>query len=145
VVSLDLLILNELSKNSRQSFRTLAKKLGVSPATLINHVNNLEKQGVIKGYSVRIDYETLGYDLTALIEVRIKKGRLFDVEKTIASKKNSCFVYDVTGDMDSLIVARFKSMRSLDKFVKSIQKIDFVERTSTKMVLNTIKEENLKL
>ncbi|MBN2127416.1 MAG: Lrp/AsnC family transcriptional regulator [Candidatus Diapherotrites archaeon] len=142
--SLDLLLLNELSLDSRQSFRALAKKLGVSPATVVSHTKELEKKGIIRGYSVKIDYDKLGFDLIALIEMKIDKGKLFEVEKRIASKPNACSIYDITGDTDSLIIAKFKNRRSLDAFVKDLQKMDFVQRTSTRLVLNTIKEENLK-
>jgi len=50
-------------------------------------------------------------------------------------------VYDTTGEWDSFMVARFKSVRDLDSFVKRVLALPDVERTNTSVVLNTVKEE----
>jgi DNA-binding Lrp family transcriptional regulator len=139
---LDKKILNLLLKNSRQSYRTLAKKLGVSITTVLKHVKNLEKLGIVKKYTCSLDYEKLGYDILVIIEIRIAKGKLIEVERKIATHRNVYAVYDHTGAFDATLIARFKNRRALDNFVKLIQSYDFVERTKTKLVLNTIKEEN---
>ncbi|MFH1256744.1 MAG: Lrp/AsnC family transcriptional regulator [Candidatus Diapherotrites archaeon] len=138
-------ILNILLENSRLSFRQIAKKAGCSVATVLNHVKRLEKDGAIKGYSALLDYTSLGYEFEALIEMRVSKGKLFEVEKKIASNPNVCAVFDVTGHFDAVVLARFKSRKGLDAFLKKIQALDFVERTETKMILNTIKEAPLKV
>lgn len=138
---LDKKILNLLLKNSRQSYRRLAKKLGISVATVLKHVKKLEKMGIIRKYTCSLDYEKLGYDILVIIEIRIAKGKLIEVEKKIATHRNVYAVYDHTGAFDATLIARFKNRRALDNFVKLIQSYDFVERTETKLVLNTIKEE----
>jgi Lrp/AsnC family transcriptional regulator for asnA, asnC and gidA len=53
-------------------------------------------------------------------------------------------VYDVTGDFDALVIAKFRSRRELDSFVKSLQTIEFVERTETNLILNIIKEDSVR-
>ena len=50
-------------------------------------------------------------------------------------------VYDVTGTTDAMILAKFKTRRELNNFVKRILRMPFVERTNTRVVLNTIKED----
>ena len=92
-----------------------------------------------------IDYEKLGYDVEVLIETRISKGKLFEVEKVIAAHPNVVSVYDLTGDFDALILARFRSRKDMDTFLKKIQTYDFVERTNTRFILNTIKEGQMKV
>lgn len=138
-------ILNVLLENSRLSYRQIAKKVGVSVATIMNRVNNLEKNKIIKKYSAVLDYEKLGYDVDVLIEMKISKGRLFEVEKQIASNPNVYAVYDTTGSFDATVVARFPGRRKMDSFLKKIQTYSFVERTNTKLILNTIKEEPMAL
>ena len=138
-------ILNLLLENSRQSFREIAKKAGVSVVTVINRVKELEKDKVIKAYTAELDYEKLSYDVQAIIQLRIAKGKLFEVEKRIATEPNVFAVYDTTGDFDALVIAKFKSRKSLDTFLKKIQRYDFVQRTETKLILNTIKEKNIKV
>src|SRR3989338_9477316 len=131
-------ILNILVDNSRLSLRQIAKKAGASVATVMHHIRKLEKEGVIKKYTSKIDYEKAGYDIEVIIEVRISKGKLKDVEKKIAAHQNVFAVYDVTGAFDAVVLARFKTRRQMDNFLKKIQTYEFVERTETKLVLQTV-------
>ena len=142
---LDKDILNLLIDDSRLSYREMARKTKVAVATIMNRVNKLEKERIIKRYSAVIDYEKLDYDVEVLVEVRISKGKLFEVEGKIAIDPNVFGVYDITGDFDCVILARFQSRRSMDAFLKKIQKFDFVERTRTTMILHTIREKEVKL
>ncbi len=80
-----------------------------------------------------------------MIEIRISKGKLFDVEKKIASNPNVFAIYDVTGSFDAVVLARFRTRRQMDNFLKRLQTYEFVERTETKLILNTIKEEFIKV
>ncbi|HLC62224.1 MAG TPA: Lrp/AsnC family transcriptional regulator [Candidatus Nanoarchaeia archaeon] len=136
-------ILNVIIENSRLSLRQIAKKVGVSVATVMHHLQNLEKEKIIRNYTSQIDYEKIGYDIEVLIEIRISKGRLLDVEKKIAVHPNVFAVYDITGSFDAAILARFETRRKMDNFLKKIQTYEFVERTETKLILKTIKEGNI--
>lgn len=138
-------ILNALLDDPRLSYREIAKRVGVSVVTVMKRVKRLEKDGIIKRYSTKLDYEKLGYEFHVMIEMRIAKGRLAEVETKIAKSPNVVACYDVTGDFDADIIARFKNRRSLDDFLKKIQKIEFVERTNTKLILNTVKESEMNL
>jgi len=136
-------IINVLIENSKLSYREIAQKTGLSAVTIMNRVKTLEKDGAIKSYTAEIDYEKIGYDVQVLIHMRIAKGRLFDVEQKIAVLKGVFAVYDVTGNFDAIIIAKFKNRRMMDAFLKKIQTFDFVERTETNIILNTIKEKNI--
>lgn len=138
-------IMAVLQKNSRKSYREIAKEIKSSPATVINHIRELEKKGVIKGYTAQIDYDLLDIDVHAMVEVRVQKGQLFEVEKKIAHHPYVYAVYDTTGHFDAVILGRFPSRKLLDKFLKQVQAYPFVERTETRLVLNTIKESNIEL
>ena len=141
----DQLLLNLLLEHSRLSFRAVAQKAGMSVVSVIQRMRKLEQEGVIMNYSCRLNYEKLGYELTAIIQLRISKGKLFEVEQKIATHPNIIGVYDVTGNFDSLVIAKFRSRKSLDGFLKKIQTYDFVERTETNIVLNTIMEKDIRL
>ena len=136
-------ILNILIDNSRLSLRQIAKKADVSVATVMNHIKKLEKEKIIRKYTTELDYESIGYDVEVMVDIRISKGKLFEVEKKISTHPNVFAIYDTTGDFDASILARFKSRRKMDNFLKKIQTYDFVERTYTKIILNTMKEENI--
>ncbi len=136
-------ILAALLAEARLSYRRIAKKVRVSVATVMHRVNRLEKEGIIKRYQAVLDYEKLGFDVSAIIDVRVAKGKLLQVEKRIAANPHVAAVYDNTGHFDVTIIARFMSTRSLDSFIKKIQGYEFVERTETKLILNTIKERGI--
>ena len=137
---LDLEIIKILSIDSRKNKSTIAEDLKRSPNTIIKHINDLKKDGIIKNYGVQIDYEKLGYEIMAIIEVTISKGKMFEVEEKIAENPNVFGVYDITGTYDALLLARFKTREELSKMIKEIHKSPNVERTNTHFVLNTIKE-----
>ena len=139
---LDLEILSILSIDGRKNKSTIADDLNRSPNTIIKHISNLEENGVIKNYGVQIDYEKLGYNIIALIELTISKGKMLEVEQDIAKIPNVFAVYDITGEYDALILARFKNRGDLSKMIKKIHTSQFVERTNTHMVLNVIKENS---
>ena len=81
-------ILNIVVDNSRLSLRGIAKKANISVATVMHHVKKLEQEKVIKNYTANLDYEKAGYDVEVIIEIRISKGKLFEVEKKIAMHPN---------------------------------------------------------
>jgi len=140
---LNLQILQILSEDGRKSYRSISEQLKKSPITIKNHVEEMEKTGIIKNYGVQIDYEKVGYDIIALIEITVSKGKMLEVEKKIANNPNVFAVYDITGTYDALILARFKSRARLSEMIKDeIHASPFVERTNTHIVLNVIKEHS---
>ncbi len=138
---IDRKLLGELLKDSKRSYRELAKAIGVSAATVINHVQRLESAGVITDYSVRLDHERLGYELTVITEITVSKGKLLETEEEISKIPNACAVYDITGLTDAMVVAKFKSRSDLSEFTKKLLAMPYVERTNTHVVLTTMKED----
>lgn len=138
---LDRRIIKELENDARRSLRKISRKLGISITTLSGRISDLEKEGVIKGYTVIVDPEAAGFDLTAIIEIVVSKGRLLEVEREIAKMRHVSAVYDITGSTDSLIIARFKKRNEMSGFIKSLLSMRYVERTNTHVVLNVIKED----
>ena len=139
---LDISILNELKKNSRESFREMAEKLDVAEGTIYNRVSKLQSAGVIKGFIADIDYSKLGYDLTAVIGLIVDGPHLPEIEKDISKSSNVSAVYDVTGEYDALVVGKFKDRESLNSFVKNVLSTQYIRRTHTMLVLNVVKEEH---
>lgn len=138
---LDRQILRLLSKNARFSFREIAVKIGVSTSTVSSRVKRLEEQHFVRGYLPDVDPRAVGFELTAIIGLRIAHGKLLDVQRAVARDERVFAVYDTTGEWDSFILARFKGTRDLDNFVKKVLALPDVERTNTSVVLNTMKEE----
>ena len=133
-------ILKNLMVDARISARQLALKLGMSTVTILSRIKKLEKEKIIKGYTALIDHEKIGYDLTAIIEVVANKN-IVDIEEKLSKIDNVCGVYDITGNTDTIIIAKFKERNELSNFVKSLSSMANVENTITHVVLNTTKED----
>jgi DNA-binding Lrp family transcriptional regulator len=137
----DMKILQVLLEDARFSSRQIAKKVGVSVGTVLSRIKKMEEEGIIKGYSVIMDHEKLGYQLTVVMEVTVSKGRLIEMENEIAKIPNVCSVYDVTGLTDAFIIAKFKTREELGRFTKRLLALPYIERTNTHVVLTTMKED----
>jgi len=138
---LDLKILRRLLGEGRISYRQLASELHVSTTTVAARVSRLEKVGIITGHSALVDFRKLGYDLTVITEISVSKGKLLEMEREIANLPNVCAVYDVTGAIDGIIIAKLRDREELSRFTKSLLAMHFVERTNTHVVLTTVKED----
>jgi len=134
-------ILKALTVDARLSSRQIAKQCGISIGTVLSRIRKMEDQGIVKGYSALLDHEKLGYELTMVSEITVSKGRLLEMESEIARFPNVCCVYDVTGLLDAIIIAKFKNREELGKFTKRLLALPYVERTNTHVVLTTIKED----
>jgi DNA-binding Lrp family transcriptional regulator len=137
----DVEILKTVVSDARLSGRQIAQKVGVSTATAISKIKSMEQEGIIRGYTATLDQEKLGYELTVITEITVSKGKLLEIENEIAKIPNVCAVYDVTGMVDAMVVAKFKNRKELSDFTKTTLSMPFVERTNTHVVLTTIKED----
>ena len=138
---LDLRILGLLLENSRLSCREMARLLGVSTGTVSKRLRRLEASGLVKGFTVLLDHEKLGYEITVVTAITVSGGKLLEVEREIAKLPGVCAVYDVTGPVDVIVIAKFKSRQDLSRFTKSLLAMPQVERTCTYVVLTTVKED----
>src|ERR687885_2677808 len=137
----DVKILKKMLIDARMSYRRIAEEVGMSPPTVLARVEKLQSEGIIRSYSALLDHEKLGYDLTAIIEITATKGKIVDLERQIAKFPNVCAVYDITGLTDMMVVAKFKNRKELSNFVKKDLSLPYVERTTTHVVLSTVKED----
>ena len=134
-------LLRCLNKNGKASQRELAGLTGLALGTVSNHLKSLEKKNIIRGYLPDINPEKVGFTLTSTINLRIAKGKIMEVQASIAKHPRVYAVYDITGEWDSLVLARFKDREEMDQFIKTVLSQKNIERTSTSLVLNNVKEE----
>ena len=81
---IDIKILKALLEDARFSSRQIAKNVGVSVGTVLSRIKKMEDEGIIKGYSVILDHEKLGYELTVVTEITVAKGKLVETENEVA-------------------------------------------------------------
>ncbi|HIH00817.1 TPA: Lrp/AsnC family transcriptional regulator [Thermoplasmata archaeon] len=88
-----------------------------------------------------IDATKLGYDLTAIIGVKVIHGHILETERDLAKDPAVYAVFDSTGDWDAIIMARFKNRVELNDYVKRALDHENVDKTYTQVVLNITKDE----
>jgi len=137
----DIKILAALLEDASEPVSSIAKRLGMPTSTVFARIKKLEKMGVIRGYTVKVNPQALGYTVTAAILMSVEGPYLEEVEHEVAKSKNVLALYDVTGEFDVLVIARFKSIAELDRFIKGLLKNPRIKRTTTSVVLRVVKEE----
>ena len=139
--ALDLKILRVLLTDSRASAREIHFSLGVSTSTITAHMQKLRERGIIRGYTASVDFQKLGYELTVITEILVSKGKLLEMEREIAKVPGVCAVYDVTGEIDAIVISKCRDREELSRFTKGLLAMPFVERTNSHVVLTTVKED----
>jgi Lrp/AsnC family transcriptional regulator, regulator for asnA, asnC and gidA len=138
--ALDLQIIRALEEDSRVSLRGLANRVGLTPNIVGNHLDNLEREGIIQGYAPVLDAAKMGYGLTAIIMIQVEGGHLSEAENEIAKENNVLSVYDITGEFDAVIFAKFRDKIDMNTFLKNLLTNRFIKRTVTLVALNVVKE-----
>ena len=138
---LDARILRVLNRDARLSYREIAREVEVAIGTVSARLRRLESTGIIHGYVPLLDQKRLGYDIMAVVGIKISRGRLLEVQRRLAKEERVFGVYDVTGEWDSILMARFKNTRELDAFIKRLAATENVESTYTQVVLNVVKQD----
>jgi len=141
VDDVDVKLVKLLAQDSRLSIRMLARELGLAPSTIHSRLRKLMETGLIKRFTVAPDYEKLGFSLTALILLQVEGEKILDVGEYIARDPRVMQVYDITGDYDLAVVAKFRNIDELDSFIKTVNRMKFVKRSVTSLSLRTIKED----
>ena len=138
-------ILAVLLADARTSMRSIAEEVGVALGTVSNRVKRMEAMGIIQGYEARLDAEKIGWTMTVLCGLRIEKGQLMEVQRRIAEDSRVFAIYDVTGEFDSMVLARVRDRAHLDDLSKTVLSSEGIIRTVTHVVLNTVKQNGVQL
>jgi len=141
VDELDVKILSLLQENSRLSYREIARELKVAVGTVYNRVKRMEEEGIIRGFMPVLDYEKLGFGLTALIGIKAQGRKIQDIERELSGNDRALMVYDITGEFDIFVVAKFRDRADMNRFVKWLLSLEGVEKTNTSVAMQVVKED----
>lgn len=126
--NVDQRILETLLKDARISLKELGQQVGLSSPSVSERLHRLEERGVIRGFTVDIDPQALGYQLQAIVRIRPLPGKLQVVQKLIEDTPEFCECDKVTGE--DCYIARL--------FVRSIAELDqVIDRIADKAETNT--------
>ncbi|GAB7019569.1 HTH-type transcriptional regulator Lrp [Halostagnicola bangensis] len=138
--NLDAKLVNALLGDGRASLRSLAEELDVSVTTVSNHLSDLEDQDVIDGYTPRVDYDAVGYDVTAVIQLKVEGNALPDITETLRDHKQMTSVYEVTGDYDVIAIGKFVDTDGMNDQIKALLTDPDIKASNTSVVLNSVSE-----
>ena len=136
---LDRKILDLLSQDARQSYRELARKLGTSHANVANRIENMEKAGVIKGYTVIMNPEN--FDLYPLcLQISIKPGAdVSAIGQMLSGFGEVSIVSRVTGQQDLLVLALCQDKGQAVSLMSKVSGIEGINRMESHVVIDVMK------
>jgi len=138
---IDKLIISELARNARTTFKDIAKTVNLTDVAIMKRVKKLEKMGVIKKYTVIIDPKALGYEYISFTGINVKPERLFHVVEELKKRDNVKYLAITGGDHDILAVIWARSREELEKIHREIEQLTGVVAVYPMMLATTIKDE----
>jgi DNA-binding Lrp family transcriptional regulator len=142
---LDTAILRSLIKNSRITLSQMSKEIDVPDATISNRLKKLEDD-VIKRYTVILDWQKIGLDITTIIIIQTESEKHESVKEELSKLDEVSEVYSVSGEYDILIKLWAHDIEELNQVMNTkIRSVDGVEDLTEMIVMERVKEEMVPL
>jgi len=135
---IDYRLIGLLQENGRMPLKMLAQQVFLSSPATAARLERLEKQGVISGYTVKVNHKLLGCPIIAFINLEMQPQMKSSLYPFIEAHPNVLECHCVTGNYSILMKVAFDSTESLDTFINQIQTFG---KTQTQIVFSTAKEE----
>ena len=117
----DLSILRLLQANGRITNADLARRVGLSPPSVLQRVRKLEDQKLITGYTALLNREAMGFGLVviAMVSLALHQEQAIDrFRKAAKSMPEVLECLHVSGDFDFLLKIVVKDMKAYEKFIR---------------------------
>lgn len=138
---IDRKIIDLLRRDARMTNAALGAEVGLAAPSVFERIRKLEKRGVLKGYSVRVDEAALGKTLTAFIRLTAAYDERHDPGlRAIRDDPDVLELYSVAGEDCFLIKTRASDPADLQALINRIRSHITVQRSVTMIVLDTLKE-----
>lgn len=136
-------ILSVLQRSGRASNVELAAEVHLSAPQCFRRTRALEVQGVIRGYTARVDPEALGLNVTAYVSVRLagdQFGRVREIEQEMAADPQILECFAVSGDSDYLLKVVARDLKGLSQFLTDrLMQISGVDDVRSMICLEEVK------
>jgi len=132
-------ILRLLRENSRMPFLRMAEMLGVSETAVRKRVRKLEREGVIRRYTIEMDLRKLGFKVNALIGVDTRPEHYLSTLERLRGMEEVMSLYSSSGDHMILIESWFRDSEELTEFVRRLESLEGVTRVCPAIILEKIK------
>ncbi len=112
-------LLTYLDRHGRASVRAIGEAVGLPPSTVHARMARLERRGVIRNYTVRVDPERMGLGFVAYILVAGTAERYFD--DSLLDRPEIEEVAGISGEYDLLIKVRLSSLDRFNSFLMELR------------------------
>lgn len=138
-------ILKELKKNSRNSTKNIAKNIQIPRVTVHDRIQKMQEKGIIKKFSVNIDYKKIGFPTDVFVFVGFQPNvevSQRELAKRMGKLTGVSEVHIISGEYDLLLKVRGSSLGDIGKLVvDKIRNLKGVGRTLTFACFETVKVE----
>jgi Lrp/AsnC family leucine-responsive transcriptional regulator len=145
----DLAILRVLQEDARASLQDISKRVGLSPTPCWSRIKKMESEGVILGYTVRVDPPAVGLTETVIVQVTLESHTdetLYDFGKALEQIPEVLEAYLVSGDYDYYIRIAVKDTRDYERLLRErLYRIPGIRHSKSSFVLRTLKESLIPL
>lgn len=118
--NIDKKILDELKENSRLSMSELGRRINMSSPSVTERVRQMESFGIIKKYTLEVDYEKLGLPNQCIIEATVKNGDYKSFRHFIEDHPNVEFCYRVAGNACYILKMQFDNFAKAEEFINLV-------------------------
>jgi len=136
---LDMKIIKCLTEDARTTYRHIAEESGVSEATVKNRIDRMMEDGVIKKFTVMLDYHKLGRAIKAFIGLRVQPAKLQEIVEHFKEHPDTHVLYRTSGDVDLLFEVIFEKMEDLNTFLEKDMALDGILGTVVTIVIGPYK------
>lgn len=145
----DFSILRTLLHDSRRTLQQIGAEVGLSPTTCWSRIKRLEREGVIKRYTVDVDAAKLGYHDSVIVQVTLKSHNdetLYEFGRALATIPEVQEAYLVSGDYDYYIRIAVRDTRDYERLLREkLYKIPGIRHSQSHFVLRVLKEASVPL
>jgi len=137
----DAKIIELLEEDGRGSFRDMAKLLRVSEATVRKRVNALQRAGVIKRFTIKVDNVSLGLGTVAIVGVDVDPPKMLEVAQKLCGLREARCVATASGDHMIMLEIWTRDGRELTKLISErIETLEGVKRICPALILEKLKD-----
>ncbi len=139
----DMQILNYLTEHGRDKISEISNNLGIPRATVFERMERLRKEGYIKQYTVKVDYEKIGYPILAYILINFDFHSDIDqteLARELAKLETVISSSVIAGGWDIILLTVHKSMKDLSNFVLGkLRSMEGIEKTLSVPIFDFVK------
>jgi Lrp/AsnC family transcriptional regulator for asnA, asnC and gidA len=138
VSTTDRRLIRLLQQNARVSFAELSRVTGIPESTVRRRVERLQERGIIR-FAMIADADQLGYDISAMVGLRIDLSRLQEIGNTLVAMPEVVFASFLTGSFDILAQVVVESQDALVELLTRLAVNEGIRSTETFLMPRVLK------